>query len=410
MLDYVTIKTLTNKYADNLGNRSTIMKYVISSTINAMVFLLSLFALSSCTSVPTQSPISGSLPLNTAIPLLTRRFLTAAQANQKRFHLGEKLTIGIQPFREDINSDIPKVYYKTIEGLILETSQDEAFSDLAVQGLSTAVPTQDYLITGWISYQTHNQALRDAKKSYYIDASLLNLKIGQVVDQATIWLSDKELDLSPITESVIKPELEKNDKISKEQLEYLKLIDDANMALIAQEYERAIELYEEVLKQPEGRRIEVYSRLYSLYRRTGRQDEAERIFGEGIGVAIEQNNKLEITPLLFQAEGTEFDELKEAEYHMWLRKIGEYFSKNNLCFEVIGHTSCTGSEKLNLILSEKRAKKVQGIFMNDFPNLTGKTKVTGKGSEEAIVCDSNDEEAGRIDRRVEFKIIECSDI
>lgn len=377
-----------------------------------MVFLLSLFALSSCTSVPTQPPELGPLPLDTAIPLLTRRFLTAAQTEQKWSHFGEKLTIGIEPFKEDIiNCDTLKVYYESIKRLILETSKDKAFSDIAVQELSTEVPTPDYLITGWISYKKYNQALHDAKKFYYIEASILNLKTAQVVNHNKIWLSDKELDLSSITEPPIgcpglinKPP---NGKIS--QLEYLKMISDANVALIARKYKKAIELYEK-LKQPEGQRIEVYNRLYSLYRRTDRQKKAEKIFEESIVVAIEQNNKLEITPLLFQADSTEFDKLKKAEYHMWLHKIGKYFNENDSCFEIIGHASCTGSRKLNQTLSEKRAEKVQGIFMNDFPNLTWRTKVTGKGSEEAIVCDPNDEEVGRIDRRVEFKIIDCSDI
>ena len=74
---------------------------------------------------------------------------------------------------------------------------------------------------------------------------------------------------------------------------------------------------------------------------------------------------------------------------------------------VVGHTSRTGSAAANERLSRQRAEVVQKMLEKDNRALSSKLSAAGAGSKEALVGLGTDDMRDAIDRRVEFRVVDC---
>ena len=74
---------------------------------------------------------------------------------------------------------------------------------------------------------------------------------------------------------------------------------------------------------------------------------------------------------------------------------------------VVGHTSRTGSARTNETLSRQRAEAVQSMLERDNRALSAKLSAAGVGSREALVGLGTDDMRDALDRRVEFRVVDC---
>jgi outer membrane protein OmpA-like peptidoglycan-associated protein len=74
---------------------------------------------------------------------------------------------------------------------------------------------------------------------------------------------------------------------------------------------------------------------------------------------------------------------------------------------IVGHTSRTGSARANETLSRKRAEAVQKLLEADNRALGARLSATGVGSKEALVGIGTDDQRDALDRRVEFRVVDC---
>jgi len=74
---------------------------------------------------------------------------------------------------------------------------------------------------------------------------------------------------------------------------------------------------------------------------------------------------------------------------------------------VIGHTSHTGSEAFNDRLSAQRAAVIQRRLEQEAAALGGRLKSHGMGFRENLIGTGSDDASDSLDRRVEFRIIDC---
>ena len=96
-------------------------------------------------------------------------------------------------------------------------------------------------------------------------------------------------------------------------------------------------------------------------------------------------------------------ELKKESFNE-LNNIVNYLNYNKSIFvEISGHTDDSGSENLNQILSEKRAKAV-AIYLYNNGVEKNRVEYKGYGSSKPII-DNYDEKVKVKNRRVEFKIL-----
>ena len=172
----------------------------------------------------------------------------------------------------------------------------------------------------------------------------------------------------------------------------------------ANSFSKAVEL-------PDGKTLTSVAGLYLSSEKLQKKDAAEKAFTELLSISIEEYHQLDIK-LLFGANSPVFIPSPELtkKYAWWLKHIALHMKKSNLCLNILGHNSRSGTDGRNEQLSLSRAKTVQRILAVTYPGITKKSNVEGKGSPENPAGSVADSAGDIVDRRVDFAIVDCAEI
>jgi outer membrane protein OmpA-like peptidoglycan-associated protein len=184
-------------------------------------------------------------------------------------------------------------------------------------------------------------------------------------------------------------------------------INEAFAAYDAGRYQQALDILKGVQGTPAGDQLRVYSGIYVASTKLGRRQDANDAFARIVEFGLAQK-RLGLK-LLFQPATTVFfaDRQVTAPYGTWLKTVATKAAGNRVCLEVSGHTSRTGSEPINDRLSLARADYVKTLMVKDVPTLGKTTRTVGKGWKENISGLGTDDKRDALDRRVEFKPVDC---
>ena len=186
------------------------------------------------------------------------------------------------------------------------------------------------------------------------------------------------------------------------------MINDAILAYNKGEYEEAFDLYKGVLRQPGGDQLRVYQGLYLAASKLNRKEDAQQAFARIVehGLAQKQLG----VKFLFRPGSTLFtpDQQISGAYPMWLGQLSQRASTRTACLEIAGHTSRTGPEPLNERLSLMRAQYIKQRLDATTPALANRTSASGMGSSQNLSGLGTDDMRDALDRRVEFKVKECT--
>lgn len=186
------------------------------------------------------------------------------------------------------------------------------------------------------------------------------------------------------------------------------MINDAVVAYNKGNAEEALDLYKGVLRQPGGDQLRVYNGIYLAATKLGRKEEAAQAFNKIVDFGLAQN-QLSVK-FLFRPGSTLFlpDPQVSGAYATWLAQIGQRATMRTTCLDITGHTSRTGPEPLNERLSLVRAQYVKQRLDAAAPALAKRTAALGKGSSENLSGLGTDDARDALDRRVVFKVKDCS--
>jgi outer membrane protein OmpA-like peptidoglycan-associated protein len=95
------------------------------------------------------------------------------------------------------------------------------------------------------------------------------------------------------------------------------------------------------------------------------------------------------------------------QYQLWLSSLAQEAGNVPACVKIVGHTSRTGSASANEKLSLRRAEAVAKLLEDRNRSLSTRLTVGGAGSREALVGLGTDDVRDALDRRVEFRVIDC---
>ena len=185
------------------------------------------------------------------------------------------------------------------------------------------------------------------------------------------------------------------------------VINDATMLYNAARYREALGEYRSALSTPAGDQIRVLNGIYLSNVKLGQMVEAEEAFGRLVSYGIAYNNLG--VKFLFNPGSTDFwsDPKVTGAYAMWLRQIARQGSSAKVCMDVVGHTSRTGTEPVNDALSLQRANVIRQKLAAESAVLGERMQAVGRGFRENIIGTGTDNAVDALDRRVEFKIVDC---
>lgn len=369
-----------------------------------------------------------SLEFNVAIHQLSSNLLRKIQTRQTLLVplMGNQNLLLFNPFIDTGSGQVVQVSLAIEERFLAEAHQN--FKQFKLERFNwNNLAAAGYVINGLLKYQPDPINLN--RKYYQVIASVVDLKTKKVVVQEQVRIISDGLNYQPtpsyednpmfvkdrhlqeFIQMVEQPEGSQIDEDFYKFIQTKSLIVEAQTAYDQGDYQTALRLFEEVVQRPDGKIIEGYGGLYTTNYRLGRWQQAEDNFAQMVAVGIE-NGTLPIK-LLFEPNLVEFlsnQELRK-QYSIWLRQISYYFQKTpSVCVNIVGHTSKYGLHSYNQTLSERRALRIQAWMREFFPEIIERSRVTGKGDLETIVGTMPDSAENAIDRRVEFKIIDCSEV
>ena len=290
-----------------------------------------------------------------------------------------------------------------------------------------ALAQKPLLLIGTLTPVTVERSIDAVPDAFRVWLTLIDLRTGKVIakqiDRATVdsvnpeplkfyqdsptWHKDKTI-LGYINSCQINTKI--GDPADPDYLARLPAAAVVNEAILAYDGGKvplAHKLYKEAEPIADPGDLRVLNGLYITSWQLGERDAARDAFGR----LVESGLELKRLPvkLLFQPGKTQFNAIGDLpqQYNMWIASLAQKAGNTSSCVRVVGHTSRTGSARGNEVLSRQRAEAVQRMLERDNRALASKLSAAGVGSREALVGLGTDDVRDALDRRVEFRVVDC---
>ncbi|MEO8249581.1 MAG: OmpA family protein [Burkholderiales bacterium] len=186
------------------------------------------------------------------------------------------------------------------------------------------------------------------------------------------------------------------------------VVNEAIIAYNAGRVPAANGLYKEAATLADGEGdLRALNGLYLTSWQLGKQDAARAAFSKLVATGLD----LKQVPIkfLFKPGGTDFYTFGDLaqQYEIWVATLAREIEQARSCVRIVGHTSRTGSASLNDRLSRKRAETLEQMLEHDNRRLATRLSALGVGSREALVGLGTDDLRDALDRRVEFRVVDC---
>lgn len=425
--------------------------------IKSIIFIvLGLSLLASCSSQKTQLSPKAPAGFEVAMRAMANDLLETALNHKELLESRGKITVALESFVDAKSGKVVKNISRRIEQIILKESQKNF--DYFVIYRSTPNPPSNaqYTISGVIDFN------HPKKQGYHlVSVNLSSLKTGKVLADSSGFISDPDFNYAPtpkrqdnpihltdklptpkhqdspmdLTDNLPDPKYQDSPMhLSDKRFESIKtiaaslignlankayydalgtnaLLKEAETLYDKQNYEKSFLLYYLAQERPDGRLVKTYAGLYQTTLQLKHNAAAEEAFDKLLGASVKENNRLNMK-FLFSVNSTDFidDNDLRNEYLFWLRLIAKHFQNNNRCFHIVGHSSLTENKDYDQKLSLSRAKKIQQLMGEHFPEVTQSSKVIGKGFSENLVGTGTDDARDAVDRRVEILVVDCSQV
>ncbi len=376
---------------------------------------LAALGLAGCATRPVAAVSDGALPFDQAIARATDALVQQTKTMSGWRAKLNKRQVVLDPTL-DAGSGQQTTATQQLDRAIAE-HMSRNFEQIEVLPFrATNLSKAQYLLAGTLARE---------QDAYRVNLALAELKSGAVVAQSSALARHDGVDMSPLAYYRDSPVLvkdkvvdgyvrtsttppgQKADATYVERIATAAVVNDATVLYNAERYRDALGQYRSAAASPAGDQIRVLNGIYLSNVKLGRRAEAEQAFGRmaAFGIAY---NELGVK-LLFNPGSTEFwsDSKVSGAYGMWLRQIARESSSAKACMEIIGHSSKTGSAAFNDALSRRRAVYVKQRMGAESADVASRARVQGMGFRQNIVGSGTDDVVDALDRRVEFKIVQC---
>ena len=392
----------------------------IKSLTRSVMFCVGCAVITSCSFLLKPQPPA---PFEKAISTLASGLLDQVEAVRPLSHEKSEINVMIIPFTDADSDEVP-VVSRSIETIMIEVGTQNFEGFHLARLTSKNVDDADYIIRGTIRLDAYRS--RDAEtfqKYYRVSGEVMDVSDKKIIGESSVWISDKDLNYAPTAIYRDSPLYLKGSRVTRsEKIQHQTLEEDladvslktralqieGRMAYENGDYEAARTLFEMATQREDGQDLATYAGLYLTNYKLGRFEAADKAFEKVVSISAETYRFFTVK-YLFGVNSVEFlqDENLKARYDTWIRNIGKYLQKTNHCLQIVGHASRTGTKTYNDQLSLDRAKNIQKLLQETFPEVFQRSEVVGKGFSENIVGTGTDDEHDVLDRRVELFIVKC---
>ena len=346
---------------------------------------------------------------------------------QARSHVGnESRTVVIDPL---IDASTGAQTVSTVKmGEQLESIVKARHANWRVEPLTRqALNDQPLLLIGTLTPVNIERSVNTVPDAFRVWLTVIDLRTGRVVakqlDRSTIdsvnpeplkfysdsptWHKDKTV-LGYINSCQINTKI--GDPADPEYLAMLPaaaVVNEAIMAYSAGRVPAANLLYKEAATLADPGDLRVLNGLYLTSWQLGQRDNARDAFSKLVASGL--NLKRVPMKFLFQPGGISFNTVGDLpeQYQIWVGALAQEIAKAQSCVRIVGHTSRTGSASVNEKLSRQRAETMQRMLERSNRALGTRLSASGVGSRDALVGLGTDDQRDALDRRVEFRVVDC---
>jgi len=313
-------------------------------------------------------------------------------------------------------------------GSQLESIIKTKYSGWSVKPLTRqALAEKPLLLIGTLTPVNVERAVDTVPDAYRVWLTLIDLRTGRVIakqiDRATLgsvdpeplpfyrdsptWHKDKTVS-AYINSCQVNTKI--GDPADPEYLAHLPGAAVVNEAILAYgdgKIPLANSLYKEAASLADPGDLRVLNGLYLTSWQLGQRDAARDAFSKLVDSGLE-SKRLPVK-MLFQPGKTTFNQVGDLpqQYQVWLTSLAQQTGKASACVRIVGHTSRTGSARANENLSRQRAEAIQKMLLQQNRSLGTRLTAAGVGSKEALVGLGTDDQRDALDRRVEFRVVDC---
>jgi outer membrane protein OmpA-like peptidoglycan-associated protein len=290
----------------------------------------------------------------------------------------------------------------------------------------SSLATQPLLLIGTLTAINTRNAKDENADAFRICLALADLKTGKLVAKRADRAVAASVDAEPVplyrdnptwtldatTLAYIKScqGSTAGDPIAPGYLQRLPAAAVINEAMIAYADNKpadAYKLYREARPLAEPDDLRVLNGLYTTSWKTGRKKEAADTFGRIVGVGLD-TKRLPIKMFFNPGTTTLLQSADlQAQYTVWLHEVAIQVASRDACLRVVGHTSRTGDAAANEVLSQKRAAVIKQNLERQNKKLASRVSADGVGSREILIGLGTDDLRDALDRRVEFRSVDC---
>jgi len=259
---------------------------------------------------------------------------------------------------------------------------------------------------------------------YKVNASVFEKSSGKVLASAAIRVSGFDttpMDIykdSPVylkgksyeqyMSSVKKMPNEDVNKDYQDRLMIKAMLVKGDLLYEKREFRKSLTYYNQAAGSQTVQPMEVLNGQFTNLAKQGQWVEAEEVYGKLTKASVLETNGL-TSKITFGPNSKQPLDSKAEQYNIYMKQIATFVASIHSCkIKIVGHCSKTGTANYNDKLSLQRAAEIQRKMASYEPEVMGKSQIIGRGFHENIVGTGADDITDEIDRRVEFKFIDCS--